>query len=126
MVYTTRFAHGKGGPNAFEYLLKKLGITQKNGSPYHPQTQGKIERFHPTLKKWPALQPSADTCHKLDQQLARFQHLYNQERPHRALDRKTPAEVYTPLPKAAPAVSHELHWRVRHDKIDGVGTVSQL
>ncbi|WP_207767490.1 helix-turn-helix domain-containing protein [Arthrobacter glacialis] len=51
MVYTTGFANGKGGPNAFEYLVKKLGNTQKNGSPYHPRTQGKIERFHQTLKK---------------------------------------------------------------------------
>lgn len=124
MVYTTRFAHGKGGPNAFEYLLKKLGITQKNGSPYHPQTQGKIKRFHQTLKKWLAQQPAADTCHDLDQQLTRFQHIYNQERPHRALDRKTPAEVYTSLPKAAPVASSDRHWRVRYDKIDDVGTVS--
>ena len=38
-VYTARFG---GGKNAFEYLLAALGITQKNGSPGHPQTQGKI------------------------------------------------------------------------------------
>ncbi|MHA7306937.1 IS481 family transposase [Arthrobacter sp. TMN-49] len=124
MVYTTRFAHGKGGPNAFEYLVKKLGIIQKNGSPYHPQTQGKIERFHQTLKKWLALQPPASSRRELDEQLARFQHIYNQERPHRALDRKTPAEVYTSLPKAAPVQRSELHWRVRYDKIDSTGTVS--
>ena len=42
MVYTTRFARGGSGPNGFEHLLKRLGITQKNGSPSHPQTQGKI------------------------------------------------------------------------------------
>ena len=54
-VYTTRFAHGKGGPNAFEYLLKRLGTTQMDDSPYHPQTQGKIERFHQTMKKRLAL-----------------------------------------------------------------------
>lgn len=124
MVYTTRFAHGKGGPNAFEYLLKRLGITQKNGSPYHPQTQGKIERFHQTLKKWLTLQPAAQNCAALDEQLARFQHIYNKERPHRALNRKTPAEVYNSLPKAAPAKGSDQHWRVRHDKIDGTGTIS--
>ncbi len=45
-VYTSRFT---GGRNAFEYLLPLLGIRQKNGSPGHPQTQGKIERFHQTL-----------------------------------------------------------------------------
>jgi transposase InsO family protein len=39
---TARFG---GGRNAFEYLLAALGITQKNGHPFHPQTQGKVERF---------------------------------------------------------------------------------
>jgi transposase InsO family protein len=48
-VYTARFG---GGRNAFEYLLPLLGVRQKNGSPGHPQTQGKIERFHQTLKRW--------------------------------------------------------------------------
>jgi transposase InsO family protein len=48
-VYTAR--HG-GGRNAFEYLLAALRITQKNGKPNHPQTQGKVERFHQTLKRW--------------------------------------------------------------------------
>src|SRR3712207_7952715 len=48
-VYTARFG---GGRNAFEYLLPILGVRQKNGSPGHPQTQGKIERFHQTLQRW--------------------------------------------------------------------------
>jgi transposase InsO family protein len=47
-VYTSRFTHGH---NDFERLLASLGITQKNGHPGHPQTQGKIERFHQTLKR---------------------------------------------------------------------------
>ena len=46
-VYTSRFVKGKNG---FEYLLSELDIVQKNGSPGHPETQGKIERFHQTLK----------------------------------------------------------------------------
>jgi transposase InsO family protein len=46
-VYTSRFT---GGRNAFEYLLHLLGIQQKNGRVNHPQTQGKIERFHQTLR----------------------------------------------------------------------------
>jgi transposase InsO family protein len=40
-----------GGRNGFEYLLASLGVTQKNGHPNHSQTQGKIERFHQTLKR---------------------------------------------------------------------------
>jgi hypothetical protein len=53
-VYTAKFG---GGRNAFEYLIAALGIAQKNGHPYHPQTQGKIERFHQTLKRWLAARP---------------------------------------------------------------------
>jgi transposase InsO family protein len=48
-VYTARFTHGH---NEFELLLRTLGVIQKNGHPGHPQTQGKIERFHQTLKRW--------------------------------------------------------------------------
>ena len=48
-VYTSRFT---GGRNAFEYILPLLGVRQKNGSPGHPQTQGKTERFHQTLQRW--------------------------------------------------------------------------
>ena len=56
MVYTTRLARGgrgrgDGTGNAFETLLADLGITQKNGKPFKPTTQGKIERFWQTLKK---------------------------------------------------------------------------
>ena len=45
--------------NAFETLLADLGITQKNGRPFKPTTQGKIERFWQTLKKHLAARPTA-------------------------------------------------------------------
>jgi transposase InsO family protein len=45
MVFTTRFSGGRGGRNGLETELRRLGITQKNGKPNHPQTQGKVERF---------------------------------------------------------------------------------
>jgi transposase InsO family protein len=45
MVFTTRLSGGKGGRNGFEHELRRLGVTQKNGKPNHPQTQGKVERF---------------------------------------------------------------------------------
>jgi transposase InsO family protein len=77
-VYTSRFT---GGRNGFEYLLANLGITQKNGHPGHPQTQGKIERFHQTLKRWLAAQPAAATPDELQAQLDRFQRIYNELRP---------------------------------------------
>ncbi|WP_251449778.1 IS481 family transposase [Microbacterium sp. Marseille-Q6648] len=88
-VYTARFG---GGRNAFEHLLPALGVKQKNGSPGHPQIQGKIERFHQTQKRWLAQQPTATTILELQTQLDRFRVDYNDHRPHRALDRATPSQ----------------------------------
>ncbi len=121
-VYTARFV---GGRNGFEYLLAALGITQKNGHPGHPQTQGKIERFHQTLKRWLAQQPPAATVTDLQDQLDRFRHLYNTRRPHRELDRRTPATAYTALPKAtAPGFGQPGHYRLRYDRLDTLGKMS--
>src|SRR5690625_3581393 len=87
LVYTARF---RGGKNAFEYLLATLGIKQKNGSPGHPQTQGKIERFHQTLKKWLTAQPRAQTVEELQQQLDNFRDIYNNQRPPPRPSRRHP------------------------------------
>jgi transposase InsO family protein len=125
MVYTTRLAGGRGGRNAFEHQLHTLGITQKNGSPSHPQTQGKIERFHQTLKRWLTGQPRAHTLEDLNEQLEKFRHIYNHERPHRALDRRTPAAAYAATPKAAPAGAKQGdHWRRRIDRVDQFGKLT--
>ena len=121
VVYTARFV---GGRNAFEYLLATLHIRQKNGHPGHPQTQGKIERFHQTHKKWLAKQPPADTLPDLQAQLDRFRHLYNDHRPHRALDGRTPAAAYQATPKALPAGNTSAHFRVRLDHVDTGGKIS--
>jgi transposase InsO family protein len=121
-VYTSRFT---GGRNGFEYLLASLGIAQKNGHPGHPQTQGKIERFHQTLKRWLAAQPAAASVAELQNQLDTFTSIYNHIRAHRALDGTTPAQAYTATIKAAPA-SHtdNPHYRVRNDHIDRLGKIS--
>ncbi|TAJ46709.1 MAG: IS481 family transposase [Herbiconiux sp.] len=121
-VYTARFTRGK---NAFEYLLTSLGITQKNGHPYHPQTQGKIERFHQTLKLWLGKQLPAMTISDLQAHLDRFQIIYNEHRPHRALDRHTPQQAYDATLKATPQNAPlAAHYRVRTDTVDRDGKVS--
>jgi transposase InsO family protein len=122
-VYTARFG---GGKNAFEYLLAALGIQQKNGNPTHPQTQGKVERFHQTLKRWLAKQPPAATLPDLQDQLDRFREIYNQQRPHRELARRTPDTAYAALPKAAPATTtgQPGHYRLRYDVLDTLGKMS--
>lgn len=122
-VYTAR--HG-GGRNEFEYLLAALGIRQKNGAPNHPQTQGKIERFHQTLKRWLAARPRAATVLELQAQLDTFREHYNTARPHRARDGQTPATAYTTSPKTAPAGSRPdaAHYRIRYDHVGSNGKIS--
>jgi transposase InsO family protein len=120
-VYTARSG---GGRNAFEYLLAALGIRQKNGSPNHPQTQGKVERFHQTQKRWLARQPPATTLPDLQRQLDAFREHYNEHRPNRALQRSTPGQAYRALPKAEPAAAPRGHYRVRYDHVDPGGKVS--
>jgi transposase InsO family protein len=121
-IYTARFG---GGRNAFEYLLPVLGVCQKNGSPGHPQTQGKIERFHQTLKRRLAAQPAARTLPELQRQLDNFREHYNEHRPHRALQRNTPGHAYRTTPKALPADGRAPgHHRLRYDRLDNNGRMT--
>ena len=122
-VYTSRFT---GGRNAFEYVLPLLGVRQKNGAPGHPQTQGKTERFHQTLQRWLAARPTARTIAELQRQLEEFREHYNERRPHRALNRRTPGEAYRATPKAAPASNGHApgHYRLRYDRLDTKGKMS--
>jgi transposase InsO family protein len=120
-VYTARSG---GGRNAFGYLIAALGITQKNGRPLHPQTQGKVERFHQTQKRWLARQPAAATLTELQAQLDAFREHCNEHRPNRAVQRSTPGQAYRALPKAAPARAPRGHYRLRYDHVDPGGKVS--
>ena len=125
MVYTARYAGGRGGRNAFETELARLHITQKNSRPNHPTTCGKVERFQQTLKKWLRSQPQPETIHELQTLLDRFVVIYNQHRPHRSLARRaTPATIYTARPKATPTGGDNPHYRVRHDRLDTTGVVT--
>ena len=121
-IYTSRFT---GGRNGFEYLLAYLGIRQKNGAPGHPQTQGKIERFHQTLKRWLGQQPAARTIAELQTQLDAFRLAYDEQRPHRAIGRRTPGEAYRATPKAtAPGAFTRGHFRLRYDIADKKGAIT--
>ena len=127
MVFTTRFSGGKGGRNGLENELRRLGVKQKNGRPNHPQTQGKVERFQQTLKKWlAAQQPQPATLAQLQALLDEFTTYYNQRRPHKSLPhRASPATAYAARPKAAPGNrTSDTHNRVRTDRLDANGTVT--
>jgi transposase InsO family protein len=78
----------------FERSLAELGVELINSSAAHPQTLGKLERFHRTLKEWLADEgPPEDLAH-LQELLDAFRHHYNSERPHQGIGDHTPAERY--------------------------------
>jgi transposase InsO family protein len=74
--------------------LIKQGVALKYSGIGHPQTQGKVERFHRTLKARTKHRGAPTTMGEWQVWAAEFRQEYNHERPHEALGMKTPAEVY--------------------------------
>ena len=97
MVYTTRFAGGRGGRNGLEHELRRLDIVQKNSRPNHPTTCGKVERFQQTLKKWLRAQPDQPTT------IAELQALLDR------LRRRVQPPPTAPLPAPPRHPGHRLH-----------------
>ncbi|HSL66688.1 MAG TPA: IS481 family transposase [Actinomycetota bacterium] len=117
----------RNGRCVMENELDRLGIRFVHSSPYHPQTCGKVERFHQTLKRWLAKQESARTVAEQQVLLDRFRAYYNRIRPHRAIGRRTPEEAFNARPKAGPTLpgfTVPRHFRVRRDKIDITGVIT--
>jgi len=93
---------GADGYTALEVWLMRRGVRLYHGRAYHPQTQGKEERFHRTLNiealqgrrfaNLPACQAALDS----------FRHTYNEERPHEALGLAVPASRYRASPISFP------------------------
>ena len=128
MVYTVRFAGGRGGRTSFEHELQRLNITQKNSRPNHPTTCGKVKRFQQTMKKWLRAQPrQPGALAELQALIDTFRDEYNHRRPHRSLTHQaTPATAYQARPKATPSKdrSADTHHRVRHDRVDRDGKLT--
>jgi transposase InsO family protein len=123
-VYTTWH---RGGPNVMQTELLALGIDYRHSRPYHPQTCGKVERFHQTLKAYLSKQPAARTIGALQAQVDRFVAYYNEVRPHRARGRMTPREAFDNRDKARPSgpkIVLGAGMRVRRDRIDKAGRVT--
>ena len=99
-VYTTWH---RGGPNVMQTELLALGIDYRHSRPYHPQTCGKVERFHQTMKGFLAKQPKADSIAGLQKQIDRFVAYYNEIRPHQSIGRKTPRTTFEARDKARPS-----------------------
>ena len=121
-VFTGRSRRGKV---LLELELARLGIQHKHSSTYHPQTCGKVERLHQTLKRFLAKQLAPASISDLQRQLDALRDYYNQRRPHRSLDRQTPAAVFNSRLKARPAdTPAPVDHRVRRDKVDRFGKLT--
>lgn len=90
-----QFAGAHRGLSTFERFLMDLDILPIHGRPIHPQTQGKIERFHRSLKQ-EALRTTPANMAEAKARLENWRWLYNEVRPHHALGMKPPASIYQP------------------------------
>jgi transposase InsO family protein len=118
-----------GGPRRGKVLLEteleRLGIAAKHSTPNHPQTCGKVERLHQTLKRYLTCQPPAASLAMLQLQLDAYRAYYNAERPHRALRGATPLATFQERPKARPAPElPTTYYRVRTDRVSKAGNVT--
>ncbi len=97
-----------GGPGgewtALSVWLLRLGIGVCHGRPFHPQTQGKDERFHRTLQAEVLSRLDLRDLRHSQEVFDRYRPIYNTERPHHAHDLATPASRYAPSPRSLPRV----------------------
>jgi transposase InsO family protein len=82
--------------------LMDIGVAVVHGRPYHPQTQGKDERFHRTLKSEVLDGRVFESLAQAQKAFDAWRHIYNTKRPHEALGLATPATRYRPSPRSMP------------------------
>jgi transposase InsO family protein len=88
----------------FDARLIRLGIHPAHGRPYHPQTQGKVERFHGSaVRELIDFNARRDSLGHFSQDCERYRHIYNTLRPHEALADQTPLSHWQPSPRIRPA-----------------------
>jgi transposase InsO family protein len=112
------------GHTALTVWLLRLGVRVLHGRPYHPQTQGKEERFHRTLNQELLLRHTWIDLAHCAREFPTYRDRYNCERPHASLDDATPVSRYRPSPRAMPASLSPIEYApdtivrtVRHDGV---------
>ena len=104
--------------------LVRLGISISHGRPYHPQTQGKDERFHRTLAAEVLRDRSFSDLIDTQQAFDPWRQVYNTQRPHEALSLEVPASRYRAsersYPETLPVIEYAPDVRVRRASLKGV------
>lgn len=114
------------GLSAFDARLLRAGVEPSHGRPYHPQTQGKVERFHGTLERELGERLYAPSAQEAQETLAGYRDFYNWTRPHQALGQRPPGTVCAPSPRPRPPKLPEA-WSPKGSqvrKVDGEGHFS--
>lgn len=120
-IFNARSRNGRAG---FESDLLERHVLYKHSTPYHPQTCGKVERWHRTLKKFLAKHPAANIV-EMQAALYEVVRYYNDVRPHRARNRQTPRHAYEGRDKMPPGtLIDQPHHRIRFDVVDVRGHVT--
>ena len=106
----SQFAALRRGYTQFEKMLMNLDILPVHGRVKHPQTQGKIERFHRTMKDELLKHTTFSNIEEANRKIQDWRNKYNNERPHEALGMKCPACVYVPSHRPYPGKIPEFEY----------------
>ena len=119
---------GPWGSTGSEYTgldvwLMRLGVRASHGRPYHPQTQGKEERFHRTLQAEVLARGGWSDCAQVQRAFDEWRPVYNSQRPHEALELEVPASRYQAsgrnYPETLPPVEYDCGVEVRRGDEQG-------
>ena len=105
--------------------LLKQGVVLRYSGVGHPQTQGKVERFHQTLKRRTKHRGAPTTMGEWVRWALEFRYEYNHERPHESLGMKTPAEVYQPV-NLRPYQEQPREWEYTGGTVNRLNTQGML
>jgi len=120
---------GDGGAQPFTLFtvwLMQLGVRVAHGRPYHPQTQGKDERFHRTLMAEVLSGCSFRDLPECQRAFDAWRHVYNHQRPHQAIGLETPSTRYRVSPRAFPERLPQVEYNGQDAvrKVDASGIIS--
>jgi transposase InsO family protein len=105
---------GAGGLSQLSVKVIKAGVVPERIAPGKPQQNGRLERLHLTLLQDTASPPARTLRAQLDR-LRSFQRVYNEERPHQALDNEVPAARYAASPRRFDGILREPDYSAEHE-----------